>query len=289
MTRDAAAVELLPPVRQRVWGIPAVANFALGGLGAGFYVAAALAARLDRSPALALAAWLGPALVLAGFAAVAGEAGRPLRGPRVLARVATSWMSRELVLGGLFAALALGELLWPAATLRAGAVAAALALAAAQGVLVQRARAVAAWDVPVMPLLFVGSALVSGAGLLLVVEAALGRPAGGELLGGSLTVLLLALVVWLSYVTWTLEAPFATATRRLREGGLAVALVAVAYAVPWILGALALALPALAPAAALAGFLMLAGQVWTKWLLILTVATLRPITLGTLTLERRVS
>jgi anaerobic dimethyl sulfoxide reductase subunit C (anchor subunit) len=289
MTRDAAQVELLQPVRQRVWGIPAVANFALGGIGAGFYVAAALAARLDRSPALALAAWLGPALVLAGFAAVAGEAGRPLRGPRVLARVATSWMSRELVLGGLFAALALGELLWPAAALRAGAVAAALALAAAQGVLVQRARAVAAWDVPVMPLLFVGSALVSGAGLLLVVEAVLGRPAGGALLGGSLTVLLLALVVWLTYVTWTPEAPFATATRRLREGGLPVALVAVAYAVPWVLGALALALPALAPAAALAGLLMLAGQVWTKWLLILTVATLRPITLGALTLERRVS
>jgi hypothetical protein len=37
--------------------------------------------------------------VLAGFAAVAGEAGRPLRGPRVLWKVRTSWMSRELWIG----------------------------------------------------------------------------------------------------------------------------------------------------------------------------------------------
>jgi hypothetical protein len=34
---------------------------------------------------------------------------------------------------------------------------------------------------------------------------------------------------------------------------------------------------------------MVAGQAWSKWLLILAVAELRPVTLGTLKLQRRVS
>ena len=36
----ANPVELIPPAPQTLWGKPAVANFVLGGLGAGFYVAA---------------------------------------------------------------------------------------------------------------------------------------------------------------------------------------------------------------------------------------------------------
>src|SRR5512146_640345 len=109
----ARPADMIPATRQRRWGLPAVANFGLGGVGAGFYVAAALAARLDAAPALTLASWLGPALVLAGFAAVAAEAGRPLRGARVLTRLASSWMSRELALGLLFAAAAGAELVAP--------------------------------------------------------------------------------------------------------------------------------------------------------------------------------
>lgn len=34
------AVTLIPGVQQRVWGPPAVLNFFLGGLGAGFYAVA---------------------------------------------------------------------------------------------------------------------------------------------------------------------------------------------------------------------------------------------------------
>jgi hypothetical protein len=34
---------------------------------------------------------------------------------------------------------------------------------------------------------------------------------------------------------------------------------------------------------------MVAGQAWSKWLLILTVAELRPVTIRGLTLQRRVS
>ncbi len=288
MATTSAPVELIPPVAQRVWGVPAVLNFTLGGLGAGFYAAAALAAGLQPSDTLALAAWLGPALVLAGFAAVAAEAGRPLRGVRVLARVRTSWMSRELVLGGLFAAAALAEWAAPSPAQRATAALAALALAGAQGFIVRRAKAVAAWDVPLLPLVFIASALVSGAGLLVVVEAARGESPDGGVAGGAFAIVVVGLLAWLTYLTWSESPAFLRPTEPLwtRPGvGLGIA----GYVAPAILLALALALPGLAVAAPLAGALMVAGQAWAKWLLILTVATLRPVTLGTLNLRRRVT
>jgi DMSO reductase anchor subunit len=264
-----------------------VLNFALGGRGGGFYAAAALSAALEPSPAVALASWLGPALVLAGFAAVATEAGRPLRGARVLARVRTSWMSRELVLGAAFAALALMDLAAPSPAQRLLALAAGLAFAGAQGYILRRARAVTAWDVPVMPLVFVASALMSGAGLLLVVEPFVGA-AGAYTFGATLTLVPLAFVGWLVYVTWSSAPAFVHATDPLRATP-GTALGVVGYLLPWIMVAPALALPPLAVAAPVAGALMIAGQAWSKWLIVLTVAELRPVTLGVLTLRRRVS
>jgi phenylacetyl-CoA:acceptor oxidoreductase subunit 2 len=288
MTTTRAPAELIPATPQRLWGVPAVLNFALGGLGAGFYVAAALSARFEASATLALAAWLGPALVLAGFAAVATEAGRPLRGARVLARVRTSWMSRELVLGAVFAAAALAEWVVPAPAARAAAALAALGLAAAQGFIVRRAKAIPAWDVPVLPVVFAASALVSGAGLVLAVEAAHGERPDGALLGGALAVVIVGFVAWRTYVTWSDASVFAQATAPLRVGP-GVTLGIAGYLVPAVTLALALALPPLGLIAPLAGVLMVAGQAWTKWLLILTVATLRPVTLGTLQLGRRIT
>jgi DMSO reductase anchor subunit len=284
----AMPVELIPPVPQRIWRLPAVLNFALGGLGAGFYVASVLAARLGESPSVALASWLGPALVLAGFAAVATEAGRPLRGARVLARVRSSWMSREAILGVVFVATALCELAAPGPTLRAAAALAALGLAAAQGLIVRRARAVVAWDVPVLPYVFVASALESGAGLLLVVEAARGALPGADVLGGALAVVALGTVPWLMYLTWSDEPGFARALAPLRTGT-GAALGVAARVIPVAALALALVLPAPAAAPALAGAVIVLAQLWTKWALIRVVATLRPVTLGRLELQRRVT
>src|SRR3990172_2763707 len=106
-------VELIPARRQILWGWPAVVNFTLGGVGAGLYGTAVLAAGFERTAAVVLASWLGLLLVLAGFAAVAGEAGRPLRGPRVLWKVRTSWMSRELWIGGAFVLLIAADFAFP--------------------------------------------------------------------------------------------------------------------------------------------------------------------------------
>lgn len=279
-TVRGAVAELIPPVRQTLWGPPAVANFTLGGIGAGLYICAALAARLEPSPAVTLAAWLGPLLVLAGFGAVALEAGRPLRGPRVIARLQTSWMSRELLVGGAFAVFALAELVRPAALLRLLAVAAALALALAQGFIVRRARGVAAWDVPVVPLVFLASALVSGAGAFALAAAVRGEPAPAGLLAAGAGLVAGALAVWLGYVRWPADVAFARATAPLREGWLARAIVLGGYAAPLGLLALAVAAGGSAPILAAAGVLLLAGQALAKWALVITVAVLRPITLA---------
>ena len=74
---------------------------------------------------------------------MATEAGRPWRGPRVLARVRTSWMSRELWLGGAFTLVAIGG--WrvegPPLSVLGAAAAVALVLGTGLGILlIRRAR-----------------------------------------------------------------------------------------------------------------------------------------------------
>jgi DMSO reductase anchor subunit len=284
----ATPADLLPPVLQTLWGWPAVANFALGGLGAGLYVVAALATGFGSSATLRVANWLGPLLVFAGFVAVAAEAGRPFRGPRVLARVRTSWMSRELWFGGIFAFGAVGTLVADRDSLRVLAAVAAVAFALAQGQILRHARGVAAWAVPPMPAVFLTSALVSGAGLVLVLEAWTGRPPD-RLLGTALVTLITHLCVWSVFVSWSGDEAFVRGVRPLREGSSAVAVVG-GYLVPSLLAALAIALPPFGrPLAALAGVLMVAGQASMKTTLIRKAGQLRAISLPPERLQRRSS
>ncbi len=280
-------IPLLPPIAQALWGWPAVLNFALGGLGAGLYVMAAVTAGFAPSPALRIAAWLGPLLVLGGFGAVATEAGRPFRGPRVLARVRTSWMSRELWLGGVFTVLAAGGLLLEETILRALAAAAGAALALAQGQILRHARGVMVWAVPPMPFVFLTSALVSGSGLLIVLEAGNGSSLD-QLLGAALTVLIVHVCAWSVLVSWSHDGAFRQGVRPLREGPSALVIVVGGYVLPSLLAALAIALPRLGPSlAAAAGALMAAGQVFAKAAVILKAGQLRPVSLTLPPLQRR--
>jgi len=288
-SRGAMPVDLLPPVVQTLWGWPAVANFALGGLGSGLYVMAAVTAGFGPSPALQAAAWVGPLLVLAGFVAVATEAGRPFRGPRVLAHVRTSWMSRELWLGGAFTLLAAGGLLVEGQGPRVLATVAAVALALAQGEILRHARGVAVWAVPPVPMVFLTSALVSGAGLLIVMEAWSGRPLD-QLLGAALAVLIVHVCAWSVLITWSRDGAFRQGIRPLNEGPSALAIVVGGCALPALLAALAIALPRLGPLlAGAAGVLMVAGQVSMKGTLIRKAGQLRPISLPSERLQRRSS
>ena len=281
---------VIPSRTQTLWRGPAVANFFLGGLGAGFYLAALVAAAFGRSPALTLASWLGPLLVAAGFVAVALEAGRPLRGVRLLARVGSSWMSRELVAGGAFTAFAIADLAAPSVVVRTLAAMAAITLATAQGLLLRHARGVPAWNVAIMPAVFAVSALLSGAGLLLLVETFAGRTPGAISLGVTLPLLAVAMVVWLGYLTWSDDDAFVAATAALRRGAVSIDIIAVGYVGPFVAGALALAMPDHAPTLiGVTAALVIAGQARAKWALLMKAGGLRPITLQNLTLGGRPS
>lgn len=286
-TTTAQRMEMIPPRRQALWGWPAVANFALGGLGAGWYVVAGLAAGFERSAGVTAASWAAPALVLVGFAAVAAEAGRPRRGARVLMRVRTSWMSRELLLGIAFVLLVAADLAFPLRLHRAQAMAAAVLLALAQGFMVRRARGITAWDVPLMPLLFLLSALLAGSGAYLLVETSAGRPPIPAVIAVTLLLIVVGLVVWARYLAWMSEDVYRRAVAPLREGSAAVVIVGAGYGLPLLLGLVALAAPAAAGfLTGLAGALLVAGQFYAKGRLIRAAGRLRPITL-TIALSRR--
>jgi len=281
-------VELIPAQRQVLWGWPAVANFALGGTGAGLYAVAVLASGFERSPVVAFVSWLAPLLVLAGLAAVAGEAGRPLRGPRVLWRVRTSWMSRELWLGAVFVLLVAADIVFPLPFLRAPALAAAVLFALAQGFIVRQARGIPAWDVSAMPWLFLLSAGVSGAGAFLVIEANNHRALAPRVLLASMLLLIVSLWAGRVYVSASGGRGFREATAGLRHGPLAKIIAGGGLLLPLGVLVVALAAPAIAgPAAGLAGALMVAGQVYAKRELILEAGQLRPITVAHLRLSRR--
>lgn len=285
--RAPMPVDLIPAAQQTLWGTPAVMNFAAGGAGAGLYLVASLGAGFTASPALTLASWLAPALVLIGFIAVAIEAGRPLRGPRVLMRIRSSWMSRELWLGGAFVALAGAELVAPRAGWRVLAAGAATMLVVAQGFILCRARGVAAWNVTAMPALFLVSAAVSGMGLYLLLEVAAGRQPGNWLLGSTMALLVFGFVAWLTFVTWSAGEAFVRATGLLREGATAIQLAGCGYVVPFLLVGLGLALPGWRqPLVVLAAACMLAGQLHAKAVIILKAGQLRAVTLTSLRLSQ---
>ncbi len=279
-------VELIPAGQQGLWGWPAVLNFALGGLGAGLYVVAAAAAGFGRSAAVIAASWIGPALVLAGFVAVATEAGRPFRGPRVLTRGRTSWMSRELLIGGAFVVLAVADLAFPLPLFRVLGVLAALVLALAQGFIVRRARGITAWSVSLMPTLFLLSALLSGSGLYLLIEVGEG-PRPGVFVIAMVALLAVGLAAWMRYVGWSSEPAFVRAVEPLARGRGARLIVGAGYIAPFLLVALGFVVPALVgPALAVAGVLMVGAQFYAKALLILAAGQFRPVTLAGLRIQR---
>ena len=91
---------------------------------------------------------------------------------------------------------------------------------AAVGKLIQErgARGIPAWNVPVMPTLFGLSALVSGAGLYLVVAVSVRRVPSVPALAAVLMLLIGGVWMWVRYLTWSSEAAFAEAVAPLTRG-----------------------------------------------------------------------
>src|SRR3990172_3722079 len=216
--RDATVIdtELMPPVKQTLWGRLAVVNFFLGGAGAGAYLVAVSLTGFSAPPLARVALTLGPLLVLAGFLAVAVEAGRPFRGAKVLRMAETSWMSRESWAGGALTALAALDFVAPWVGWRLAAAPVALLFVLAQGWVLSNCRGVLAWNVPILPPLFLASALVSGAGVLSL-AAPLGSGDADRLQLATAALVLLSGFVWVAYSVWPGDPSFRQVAGSLRE------------------------------------------------------------------------
>jgi hypothetical protein len=141
-----------------------------------------------------------------------------------------------------------------------------------------------------MPLLFLLSALVSGAGAYLLVEIAAGRPPRSAQVGAVLALVVVAFAVWARYLAWTSEDSYTRAVAPLRDRRSVLVIDGAGYGLPLLLGLLALAAPAVAhPLLGVAGALLVAGQVYAKARLILAAGQLRPITLAIVPSRRRSS
>ncbi len=231
-------LEIMPPLRQRSWGRLAVVNLTLGGAGAGFYMLGMLLSILGQK-------WpnqvqfvsfqvLAPVIVCCGFHALSLEAGRPVRARHLFRNLSGSWMSIESLAGGIFIVVALVNWFFPHFVLNIVAVSAALILMISQGFMVYRAVAVTAWNVWLIPLIFVTSGFMTACGLVLQ---------NTQILSGmdslpvviSLICIFLDLVVWLLYLYWYHDADSQEAFKAMRRPVSLLVTVGVGHLIPFVL------------------------------------------------------
>jgi DMSO reductase anchor subunit len=291
--QGAIKMELIRSKKQKVWGWPGVVNFTLGGMAGGFYLLSSLLMVL-RYGMLGLSQPAGfklvaPALMGLGFLALTTEAGHPLRARYLLRYLRRSWMSRETLAGALFVPAAALDWLFPHPALWGLAAAAALGLMFSHGFIVYCVRGVTAWNVPLVPFLFLSSGFSTGGGLVLL--AAL----GGLALGVGPVVIclicaLLDLAVWLLFLHGPHDLAFREATGSLRRPKSLLFTVGIGHLLPALSLLLLLVLPGVGLwhiFAALAGVAIIAGGVGQKVSIILKAGYLRGLVLEGLQSDAR--
>lgn len=215
------SLQLQKSVKQKTWGWPASANFIIGGTGAGLYLVSFLQGLVREGPPSFSESLrfglISPLLIAIGFVILGIEAGRPLRGGYVFRHPRQSWISRETYACCIFIPFALLDHLSPYPLIRLFAVTAALGLLISQGFIVYRARAVTAWNVPIIPILFLTSSLASGYGLLLTVTALGGLHPDQGMSNSGLIFAGLNLAIWCIYLFWPRSIHFFSATQALRR------------------------------------------------------------------------
>lgn len=213
--------------RQTFWDFRAAANFALGGMSAGF---AAIASIFYGMGFLSLPSTQGAfALAMLGMAvglfAVFMEIGRKRRFLFVLLRPQSSWMTRETYAVALFYPAALLAVISPNVQWAEGAVFVAGVSAAAflfcQARILYAGKGIPAWRASQVPWLICLTGLLEGVGCLAVIAAAKpnvlsGADSMASIGGVGATLSVLGLLAWCSY----LEAAMSGGVPPLARGSL---------------------------------------------------------------------
>lgn len=297
-------MELIASQKQRVWKLPAVVNFTMGGIGTGFYLLALLVVLPANGEWLQAflagqADWFSIAFIAAifklvgvgcagiGFIALTTEAGQPQRGINLFRHLRRSWMSRETLAFFLFAAFAGLDWLFPFVALRALAAAAALFLMIAQGFILYRARGVITWNTPRVIFYFVTCGFMTGAGLMLIVFNGVNffTPLSSAFSFAAIgfAAALFNLALWFIYLRSS-DAAFQKAVAELRTQKALLQIVGIGHVLPaLLLGIVVIANGAIAFSGLLeiiAGALLIFGGARQKYGIVLEAGYLRAITLS---------
>ena len=219
--RKMTGIQLIAPTKQGEWALPATANFVLGGAGTGFYLVSVLNIILWRGMSAmvhpVLFGMWAPVLMGLGFVFLAAEAGRPSRGRHLLGHLRSAWISRETLAFAFFAPAVILDNFFPHLVFKVCAGVSALFFMAAQGFILYSSRAIPAWNVSIMPLFFLSSGFVSGAGLVLLLAASGRLLLGDGFMLFSLICVIINLVIWICYLRRSNDVDFQLGTRALRH------------------------------------------------------------------------
>jgi formate-dependent nitrite reductase membrane component NrfD len=240
--KPLTVTRLLPPKKQTEWRWPAAANFILGGAGTGFYVLGFFTMIFEHGTTLNTHpisfGLLGPVLVSIGLASLLTEVGRPLRGRYLLHHLQNAWISRETLAFVFFIITVSLDYVAPHLTFKFFAVLSAFAFMLCQGLIAYSARAVAAWNVPVMPFFFLTSGLASGAGVALLIFSSHRHLMIDSLLLLSFVSVSLNLIGWFIYLRGSVKFSSPPATVTLRCSLATHIIVLLGHLVPLLLLAL---------------------------------------------------
>jgi DMSO reductase anchor subunit len=204
--------------KQKVWRMPAVMNFTLGGLGAGMYVIGSLISLfVNLEPSIVFIYKVtSPILVLFGLYFVALEAGKPFKARFLLKNIRKSWMSRESLGIYLFLLIIVLDLTIGNPLLNIAGVIIASFILFSHGMILYKSKGIPAWNVKIIVPLFMVSSLTSGSALMLFISVLNGYFAYHQM---SFTLILLvgSMVLWLSYLYYNLDPDTRFSTRALRS------------------------------------------------------------------------
>lgn len=167
--------------RQSTWGKLVIIDMFLGGMGAATFVVAAVLLYTDNMKGLAqIGILIGPLLVIAGLFFLFRELGSKVNIVRSLSGISTSWLSRGVLIQVLFIVLSLLYSIptfwfsnWLALEISQiiGALAFIMALVTGiyHGFFLSKAKGIALWTSPVLPVVSLFTALCTGAGLMLLI------------------------------------------------------------------------------------------------------------------------
>lgn len=236
-------------------------NFQLGGSGAGFYSISWVISILGEQ-AVTVPVWIklaGPGAVCLGLLGVALESRAPLQSIKFFRNQDASWMSREALLAFLFIVFALYDAFYPQKSVYSAGALFSFLFALAQGLVLFGARGILAWNTRLIPLIFISSAFLKGAAIVLLLMSIELMVPDPLIVGITLFCMILVFLFWLLYLGQR-DSEFRRSIKALRRPLYLMFVIGCTFVVPGILLFLGMDIGNLQNIYPVSGGLMLAGS-----------------------------